>query len=117
VRFGARRADEGRSHPHVCAPFGRVAGGQRNEARILHPAIGIGKPAAILCLQRPPLRRARQIEPLGALQSLARPKVVVKEKPSAQHPGRPQAIMVGQNEAQRPDHVRRRGEKNFPLDQ
>src|SRR3546814_1658817 len=60
---------------------------------------------------------AAQVDGLRGRQQLAAAQVVVEEEAEADHPGRPQPLVVGQNEAQRPDDVRGRAQQHLALDQ
>jgi hypothetical protein len=58
-----------------------------------------------------------QVDRSRAGQDLAAAEMVVEEQAEADHPARPQAAVVGQHEAQRPDEMRRGAQQHLALDQ
>ena len=73
------------------------------------------KQAKLAGMQRKARWIRRQIEGPGARQFFSAADMVVEEQPQPQHPGRPQALSVGQNETQRPDDVRGDGPQHLSL--
>ena len=68
-------------------------------------------------LERFARRVRRQIQHARAGQALPAAQVVVHEQSDTQHPGRPQALLVRQHEAHRPDDVRRNPPQHLALGQ
>ena len=58
-----------------------------------------------------------EVDGLRARQLLARRQMVVEEQAEAHEPGRADALLVGQDEAQRPDDVRRGVQQALALEQ
>ena len=99
------------------APVGRIPGIEHHQPRILHPAVGILIGMGKFRLQRLAGHIAVQVDAARRRQDLAPAEMVIKEKPEADEMARPQALVMRQHEAQRPDDVRRRLEQHLALDQ
>ncbi len=107
--FGARH-DDG-------AAVGRIARVEDDEARVVDRAVRIFEGLAVVLAERCAGGIGPEVERAGGGQKLAAAEIVVGEQAEAQHPGRPQALVVGQNEPQRADDVRRHRHQHFALDQ
>ena len=95
----------------------RVHGVQYHEPRILHPAVGIDEGLAEPGLEGLPGRMPAKIDALGARQEFAPAQVIVEEQAEADDPGGPQALVVRQHKAQRPDDVRCSAQQHLAFDQ
>ena len=111
------RGDAARPRPDRAAAGGGFAGGEHDQARIVDPAVGILEAAAEARLQRVACRIGGEIEHARRRKQPPAAEMVVEEKAEADEPPRPEAGMVRQDEAERPDDVRRSAEKHLALDQ
>ena len=101
----------------IGALFGGIDRVEHDEARIVHPAIGIFEALGVLVEDRRAFGIAGEIERAGARQLLAAAEMVVEEQAEPHQPGRAILGAVRQHEAHRPDDVRRGLEQHFALDQ
>ena len=115
VRAAARERDAFGAGAHVRAPQMRIAGVEHHQARVLHPAIRVLVPPAIVLLQRASARVPAQIDARARRQPLAPAEVVVEEQAQPDHPPGPQPGVVRQHETQGPDDVRGVAEQYFTL--
>ena len=112
------RADAARAGADHGAALGRVERVEHDQARIVHPAIGIFEAALVSpALERRAERIIGEIERAGRGQDLPAAEMVVDEQPQPQQPGRAQARRRRQHEAHRPDQVRRHAQHDLALDQ
>ncbi len=95
--------------------FMRIERVQDDEPAVVNPAIGIGETDFISLAQRRPERIALQCNGMRRLKTFTLRKMIVKKKAQANEPGGTHALFVRQNEFERPDDVRRAGEKKLPL--
>jgi hypothetical protein len=95
----------------VRAALGCVAGIERDEARILHPAIGILEALGELGLKNAVVQPAHG----GSGQAFAAAEMVVEKQAEPQQPSRAQAGVMRQHEAQRPDDMRRYAPQHLAL--
>ena len=96
----------------------RVARVQHDEARIVHRAVGEFKTAMKFARSQ---RRAEtigcEIERARARQQFAAAEMVIDKKPQSQQPGRPQAVVMRQDQPQRVHEMRREPQQHFSLGQ
>ena len=95
----------------------RGAGIQHHQPGILHPTIGIFIATRELILQRVPDGIATQVNAAGWGQNLTPPQMIVEKQAEPQDRPRPEAVMMRQHEAQRPDDMRRCVEQHLAFDQ
>ena len=107
-----------RAHADLRPALCRVDRVQHDQAGIVDRAVGILEGCGEgVGLQRLPRRICREIEHARARQPLPAAQVVVHEQPDAQHPRRPQPLLVGQHEAHRSHDVRRYFPQHLALDE
>ena len=97
--------------------FRRILGVQQHQARILYPAIGIFKADAMPGAERRAERRTCQVNPPGCWQQLPPAEVIIQKQPKPQQPGGPEALVMRQHKAQRPDNVWRDAQQDFTFNQ
>ena len=96
---------------------GGIPGIERHKPRVFHPAIGILIGMGKFRLERLAGDVAVQVNAARRRQNLAPAEMVIEEKPKADEGPWPQALVVRQHEAQRPDDMRRRFQQYLTLDQ
>ena len=94
-----------------------VAGVQHDEPRIFNPAIGVFIAANEFVFQRFAGDVGSQINAAGGRENFASTKIVIEKQANADQESWTQAIMMGQNKAQRPNDVGSGFQQDFPLDQ
>ena len=115
---GAGRGDGAGAGLDHRAALGRVEGGQHDQTGVVDAAVGIFEAAPEQPrLQRRAGRVAGEIESAGAGQEPPPTEMVVDEEAEAQEPGRTQAGVMGQDEAQRLDQMGRGAPQHLALDQ
>ncbi len=90
---------------------------ENDQPRVIDPAIRIFEAGLELRLECPARKLGRQIEAARFRQQLAATEMIVQHQPEPDHPGRALLLRMRQDEAQRPDDMRRRPEQHLPLDQ
>src|SRR6185312_3704887 len=90
---------------------------QHDEARVIGPAVGVHESMDVSRLERRARHVMPQVDPSGACEAASAGKMVVEKEPGANHPGRPQMCVVGQDEAQRAHEVWRGAEQDLTLDE
>ena len=90
---------------------------QHHEPCIVHPAIRISKARRNILLERSPFLARAQVEAARAAQAFARGEPIVKEEASLNHESRAHALIKRQDEASRPNDMRRDAKQNLPLPQ
>ena len=110
-----------RSHRHARVngrtAFRRILGVQQHQARILYPTIGIFKTDPMPGAERRAERRIRQVNPPGCRQRLSPAQMIIQKQSKPQQPGGPEALVMRQHKAQRPDDMRRDAQQDFAFNQ
>lgn len=99
------------------AAFPRIHRVEYDEARILDPAIGIFESDTASLFERNARGITLQAERARGRQEFAAAEMIIDEQAEAQEPCRPQSLVMGQHEPQRPDDVRCKPPEDFTLDQ
>ncbi len=105
----ARASEDGR------AALVRIERVEHHQPRVVDPAVRIHDAGAPDLLQRPAGLVPPQVDRLRPRQDLAPRQVVVEEQAHADHPHRPHRRIVRDQEAQRPDDVRRIPQQHLAL--
>ena len=91
---------------------------ERHQSRVVYPAVGIFECAGEVGLERFAGWIVAHVERARGGQQLATADMVVQEQPEPNHPGRSwPALRKRQDEAERPDDVRRIAPEHFALHQ
>ncbi len=113
----ACRRSELAANPDRRAPCGGIHGVQDHQTRVVDPTVGVLEAAREAFLQHLARFVAAQVDGAAAGQALAPAEMVIEEQAQADQPGRPQAGVVRQHEAQRPDDVRGHVPEHFAFQQ
>ncbi|MCY1398690.1 hypothetical protein D9M71_137260 [compost metagenome] len=110
--LAAPRADAAGARVDMRAVLAGADGVEHHQPGVVHGAVGILEAAADFRLER---TAGAELQAARSRQLLALAQVVVEEQPGADHPRRAQVRLVRQDEAHRPDDVRRLVQQDFAL--
>ena len=106
---------DGRVQPDIRPAFARIDGVERHQPRIVDPQVRIFERMGQPVFERGARFVLAQAHAGGAGQGAAPADRIVEKQPGAQHPARALAVLMRQDEAHRPDDVRRDGPKLLAL--
>ena len=92
-----------------------VAGVEHDQARVLHPAVGVLERPPVARLQRGAARVPGEVHARRGRQQRSPADVVVEEETQPDQPPGPQPVVVREHEAQRPDDVRGVAQQHLAL--
>ena len=104
----APRGDAAGARRDVGAAVGGVASVEHDEPRIVDPAVGIFEGATVLGLERLPGFVPPEVEAPRRRQDVAAAEVIVEKEAEPDDRPRPQAAVMREDKAQRPDDMRAR---------